>query len=248
MTAQVRLAVLPELHQLRTEAEHDPLDVLPAAARSARAAQARQRPVRLGRADRFTRRSDAELRPPRLPVSGRRGWRFARASTRCSNSAKHSLEIKRKVIQRHIDGGLFPYTKRYLGTLRNHFSTHRCQWRQRDDPQLHRRRARHHHGVGPCVRVAPAGPYPRAHCRFSGGNRAHVQPGGDAGRRHDLSLRQGGPQALPGHPAGRHSRHAVLHQLVASCRSVSPTIRSRRSSGRRLCRANTPAARCCTST
>jgi len=37
--------------------------------------------------------------------------------------AKSSLEIKRKVIQRHIDDGLFPYTKRYLGTLRNHFST-----------------------------------------------------------------------------------------------------------------------------
>jgi anaerobic ribonucleoside-triphosphate reductase len=37
--------------------------------------------------------------------------------------AKTSLEIKRKVIQRHMDDGLFPYTKRYLGTLRNHFST-----------------------------------------------------------------------------------------------------------------------------
>lgn len=37
--------------------------------------------------------------------------------------ARTSLEIKRKVIQRHIDAGLFPYTKRYLGTLRNHFST-----------------------------------------------------------------------------------------------------------------------------
>jgi anaerobic ribonucleoside-triphosphate reductase len=36
---------------------------------------------------------------------------------------KQSLEIKRKVIQRHMDAGLFPYTKRYLGTLRNHFST-----------------------------------------------------------------------------------------------------------------------------
>ena len=36
--------------------------------------------------------------------------------------AKTSLEIKRKVIQRHIDQGIFPYTKRYLGTLRNHFS------------------------------------------------------------------------------------------------------------------------------
>jgi ribonucleoside-triphosphate reductase len=37
--------------------------------------------------------------------------------------ARDSLEIKRKVIQRHMDAGLFPYTKRYLGTLRNHFST-----------------------------------------------------------------------------------------------------------------------------
>ena len=36
---------------------------------------------------------------------------------------KNSLEIKRKVIQRHMDSGLFPYTRRYLGTLRNHFST-----------------------------------------------------------------------------------------------------------------------------
>ncbi|QFY90522.1 ribonucleoside triphosphate reductase [Magnetovirga frankeli] len=37
--------------------------------------------------------------------------------------ARNSLELKRKVIQRHMDAGLFPYTKRYLGTLRNHFST-----------------------------------------------------------------------------------------------------------------------------
>ena len=37
--------------------------------------------------------------------------------------AKNSLEIKRKVIQRHMDDGLFPYSKRYLGSLRNHFST-----------------------------------------------------------------------------------------------------------------------------
>ncbi len=36
---------------------------------------------------------------------------------------KTSLEIKRQVIQRLMDGGLFPYTRRYLGTLRNHFST-----------------------------------------------------------------------------------------------------------------------------
>ncbi|HUU01013.1 MAG TPA: ribonucleoside triphosphate reductase [Myxococcota bacterium] len=42
---------------------------------------------------------------------------------RLLNLARTSLEIKRKIVQRQIDAGLLPYTKRYLGTLRNHFST-----------------------------------------------------------------------------------------------------------------------------
>ncbi len=37
--------------------------------------------------------------------------------------AKESLEIKRKVVQRNIDHDLLPYTKIYLGDLRNHFNT-----------------------------------------------------------------------------------------------------------------------------
>ena len=37
--------------------------------------------------------------------------------------AKTSLEIKRKTIQKLMDGGLYPFTKRYLGSLRNHFAT-----------------------------------------------------------------------------------------------------------------------------
>lgn len=37
--------------------------------------------------------------------------------------AKESLEIKRKIVQRHLDGDLLPYTQTYLGTLKNHFST-----------------------------------------------------------------------------------------------------------------------------
>ena len=37
--------------------------------------------------------------------------------------AREVLTVKRKVIQRLIDGGLFPYTRRYLRDLRNHFST-----------------------------------------------------------------------------------------------------------------------------
>lgn len=37
--------------------------------------------------------------------------------------AKTSLEIKRTEIQKWMDRGLFPFTKRYLGNLNNHFST-----------------------------------------------------------------------------------------------------------------------------
>ncbi|MBI4239949.1 ribonucleoside triphosphate reductase [Candidatus Uhrbacteria bacterium] len=37
--------------------------------------------------------------------------------------AKESLEMKRKVVEKNIEQGLLPFTKRYLGTLNNHFST-----------------------------------------------------------------------------------------------------------------------------
>jgi ribonucleoside-triphosphate reductase len=37
--------------------------------------------------------------------------------------ARDSLEVKRKVIERNLKNGLMPYTKVYLGTFRNHFST-----------------------------------------------------------------------------------------------------------------------------
>jgi len=37
--------------------------------------------------------------------------------------AARSLKIKRNVISKLLDEGLYPYTKRYLGTLDNHFST-----------------------------------------------------------------------------------------------------------------------------
>jgi ribonucleoside-triphosphate reductase len=37
--------------------------------------------------------------------------------------AKESLVIKRKVVNNLLESGLFPYTKRYLGTLNNHFNT-----------------------------------------------------------------------------------------------------------------------------
>ncbi len=37
--------------------------------------------------------------------------------------ARYTLVAKRAVIAHHLEGGLFPYTQRYLGTFDNHFST-----------------------------------------------------------------------------------------------------------------------------
>lgn len=42
---------------------------------------------------------------------------------RLMDLSRVSLEIKRKEIQKWMDRGLFPYTKHFLGSLRNHFST-----------------------------------------------------------------------------------------------------------------------------
>jgi anaerobic ribonucleoside-triphosphate reductase len=60
----------------------------------------------------------------------RLGYRFAGDETgllaeldRLLEIGRDSLEIKRKVVDRLMEEGLYPYTKRYLGTLRNHFST-----------------------------------------------------------------------------------------------------------------------------
>ena len=37
--------------------------------------------------------------------------------------AARSLKTKRTVITKLLENGLYPYTKRYLGTFSNHFST-----------------------------------------------------------------------------------------------------------------------------
>ncbi|MDY7027448.1 MAG: ribonucleoside triphosphate reductase [Spirochaetota bacterium] len=48
---------------------------------------------------------------------------FFHRLTNLMDLAAQSLVIKRKVIERLMEGGLFPYTRRYLGHLNNHFST-----------------------------------------------------------------------------------------------------------------------------
>lgn len=60
---------------------------------------------------------------PRLGFISKDKNEFFSRLGRLMRLAMESLEIKRKVVQRHLDGDLLPYTKTYLGTLKNHFST-----------------------------------------------------------------------------------------------------------------------------
>ncbi len=60
---------------------------------------------------------------PRLGYVSKDKTEFFARLDRLMRLGMESLEIKRKVVQRHLDGDLLPYTKTYLGTLKNHFST-----------------------------------------------------------------------------------------------------------------------------
>jgi len=60
---------------------------------------------------------------PRLGYLAKTKKDFFEKLTRLMDIAMESLEIKRKIVQKHMDSGLLPYTKRYLGTLKHHFST-----------------------------------------------------------------------------------------------------------------------------
>ncbi len=63
------------------------------------------------------------LNLPRLGYLSGNEREFFEALGDLMDRARDALEIKRKVVQRNIDGGLLPYTRHYLGTLKRHFST-----------------------------------------------------------------------------------------------------------------------------
>lgn len=48
---------------------------------------------------------------------------FYKRLTRMMDVSARSLKVKRTIITKLLNEGLYPYTKRYLGTLENHFST-----------------------------------------------------------------------------------------------------------------------------
>ncbi|MBQ7407763.1 MAG: ribonucleoside triphosphate reductase [Clostridia bacterium] len=60
---------------------------------------------------------------PRIAYLAQDETDFYKRLDRLMDISARSLKIKRTVISKLLDAGLYPYTKRYLGTFNNHFST-----------------------------------------------------------------------------------------------------------------------------
>ena len=60
---------------------------------------------------------------PRLAYEAADEKEFYRKLDRLMDISARSLKTKRTVITKLLEGGLYPYTKRYLGSFENHFST-----------------------------------------------------------------------------------------------------------------------------
>lgn len=60
---------------------------------------------------------------PRISYNSENEEEFLEKLEHIMEVAKRSLEIKRKVISKFMDEGLYPYAKRYLGNFDTHFST-----------------------------------------------------------------------------------------------------------------------------
>ena len=60
---------------------------------------------------------------PRIAYLSATPEEFYKRLDRMMDLAARSLKVKREIITKLLDEGLYPYTKRYLGTFANHFST-----------------------------------------------------------------------------------------------------------------------------
>lgn len=60
---------------------------------------------------------------PRIAYLAKNEDEFYARLTRLMDISARSLKVKRNTISKLLDAGLYPYTKRYLGSFNNHFST-----------------------------------------------------------------------------------------------------------------------------
>lgn len=60
---------------------------------------------------------------PRIAYLSKNEEEFYQRPDKLMDISARSLKIKRNTITQLMEAGLYPYTKRYLGTFSNHFST-----------------------------------------------------------------------------------------------------------------------------
>lgn len=63
------------------------------------------------------------LNLPRIGYLSKSKEEFFKRIEKLMDVAKTSLEVKRKLVEQNLEAGLLPFSKRYLGTLENHFCT-----------------------------------------------------------------------------------------------------------------------------
>ncbi|MDO5564036.1 MAG: ribonucleoside triphosphate reductase [Eubacteriales bacterium] len=63
------------------------------------------------------------LNMPHIAYASNTEEEFFKELDRLMDISARSLRVKRKTIENFLEKGLYPYTKRYLGTFNNHFST-----------------------------------------------------------------------------------------------------------------------------
>ncbi|MCD6528235.1 ribonucleoside triphosphate reductase [bacterium] len=76
-----------------------------------------------GYADKTGSVSVVTINMPRIGYLAKNEEDFFRRLEKLMDIAKESLEIKRKVVTENMKSGLLPFTQKYLGTLKYHFST-----------------------------------------------------------------------------------------------------------------------------
>ena len=136
---------------------------------------------------------------PRIAYLSKTTEEFYRRLDHMMDIAARSLKIKRTVITKLLNEGLYPYTKHYLGTFDNHFSTigligmnEAClnaAWLREDLT----------HPRGPGIHQGRAQPHAGAPERLPGAVRRPLQPGGHPRRVHHLPPGQARRGALSRH-------------------------------------------------
>ena len=161
------------------------------------------------------------LNMPRLAYLAKDENDFFRRLDRLMDIAARSLKVKREVVTKLLNEGLYPYTRRYLGSFDNHFSTIglvgmneaglNAKWIRADmtheSCQEFTKKTLQH------MLEPPAG--------LSGAVRRPLQPGGHPGREHLLPPRQARCGALSRHHHRRRAgRDALLHQQLPPARGL----------------------------